>query len=771
MSYQVLARKYRPKNFETLVGQEHVVRALTHALHSGRLHHAYLFTGTRGVGKTTLSRILAKSLNCIGPDGTGGITAQPCGVCEACTAIDAGRFVDYIEMDAASNRGVDEMAQLLEQAVYAPSNARFKVYMIDEVHMLTNHAFNAMLKTLEEPPEHVKFILATTDPQKIPVTVLSRCLQFNLKQMPPGHIISHLDNILGQEGIAFEQPALRLLAQGAHGSMRDALSLTDQAIAYAAGEVTLDAVQGMLGALDQSYLVRLLDALAQQDGADLLAVADEMASRSLSYNGALQDLGTLLHRIALAQTVPAALPQDLPEYADIVRLAAAFDAEEVQLFYQIAVHGRNELGLAPDEYAGFTMTLLRMLAFRPGIGGADGVPAAAPAAAPGNRPAAVAAARAAAGASAPAARAATNSVASHAAVTPPAVVAAAAASMARSEAPPPRAAAPAPAPVAAPAPAAPPPAAPVPAAAAAPAAAGAPISSARAAINAALEAARAASKGRPGSAPSAPSSAPKPAAAPAPAAEPVAAAAPAAPVQAAPPAAPAAAKAPAPWDDAPPVAVMDAPAAAPAQPVRQAPPQQAPADDDLPPWVTEFSDDSASVAVSAPASGPAEQPAVIMPQRAAKQAAPSGPYVITPVPGLDWDGNWPAVAAVLPLRGVAQQLAVQAELIECLHDGHSTTFRLRVPIDTWRSPANVEKLAAVLSERFGRKVNVDTELGAVWYTASAEAQAHREACQLQAEETIASDPFVLDMKRAFDAFVVPGTITPAPAGSAAPTLH
>lgn len=777
MSYQVLARKYRPKNFETLVGQEHVVRALTHALHSGRLHHAYLFTGTRGVGKTTLSRILAKSLNCIGLDGTGGITAQPCGQCEACTAIDAGRFVDYIEMDAASNRGVDEMAQLLEQAVYAPSNARFKVYMIDEVHMLTNHAFNSMLKTLEEPPEHVKFILATTDPQKIPVTVLSRCLQFNLKQMPPGHIISHLDNILGQEGITFEQPALRLLAQGAHGSMRDALSLTDQAIAYAAGAVTLDAVQGMLGALDQSYLVRLLDALAQQDGADLLAVADEMASRSLSYNGALQDLGTLLHRIALAQTVPAALPQDLPEYADIVRLATAFDAEEVQLCYQIAVHGRNELGLAPDEYAGFTMTLLRMLAFRPGIGGAEGVPAAAPASVSGNRPAAVAAARAAAGASAPAARAATNSVASHAAVTPPAVVAAAAASMARSEAPPPRAAAPAPAPVASPAPvpAAPPPAAPAPAPAAAPASSGAPISSARAAINAALEAARAASKGRPGSAPSAPSSAPKPAA-PAPAAEAVAAApvAPAAPVQAAPPP-PAAAKAPAPWDDAPPVAVMEAPVAATA-PVQQArpaapPPQQAPADDDLPPWVTEFSDDSASAAVSAPAAQSSEQPAVIMPQRAAKQAAPSGPYVITPVPGLDWDGNWPAVAAVLPLRGIAQQLAVQAELIECLHDGHSTTFRLRVPIDTWRSPANVEKLAAVLTERFGRKVNVDTELGAVWYTASAEAQAHREACQLQAEETIASDPFVLDMKRAFDAFVVPGTITPAPAGSAAPTLH
>ncbi len=366
MSYQVLARKYRPKNFETLVGQEHVVRALTHALEQKRLHHAYLFTGTRGVGKTTLSRILAKSFNC-----ETGITAHACGVCDACLAIDAGRFVDYIEMDAASNRGVDEMAQLLEQAVYAPSNARFKVYMIDEVHMLTNHAFNAMLKTLEEPPEHVKFILATTDPQKIPVTVLSRCLQFNLKQMPPGHIVGHLENILGQEQISFDAPALRLLAQGAHGSMRDALSLTDQAIAYAAGKVTLEAVQSMLGALDQSYLIRVLDALAAKDGAAMLAVADDMAARSLSYNGALQDLGGLLHRIALAQTVPSALAEDLPERDDIMRLAGLFDAEEIQLFYQIVVHGRNELGLAPDEYAGFSMTLLRMLAFRPGIGGAE----------------------------------------------------------------------------------------------------------------------------------------------------------------------------------------------------------------------------------------------------------------------------------------------------------------------------------------------------------------------------------------------------------------
>ena len=369
MSYQVLARKYRPKNFESLVGQEHVVRALTHALEYKRLHHAYLFTGTRGVGKTTLSRILAKALNCQGADGNGDITAKPCGECEACVAIDAGRFVDYIEMDAASNRGVDEMAQLLEQAVYAPSNARFKVYMIDEVHMLSNHAFNAMLKTLEEPPSHIKFILATTDPQKIPVTVLSRCMQFNLKQMPPGQIVGHLENILGQEQINFEVPALRLLAQAAQGSMRDALSLTDQAIAYAAGQVTLDAVQGMLGSLDQSYLVRMLDALAAREAQTLLAIADEMAARSLSWSSALQDLGTLLNRIAIAQAVPAAVPDDLPEHDDIVRLAPMFTPEDVQLFYQIVVHGRHELGLAPDEYSGFTMTLLRMLAFAPVDGG------------------------------------------------------------------------------------------------------------------------------------------------------------------------------------------------------------------------------------------------------------------------------------------------------------------------------------------------------------------------------------------------------------------
>jgi DNA polymerase-3 subunit gamma/tau len=372
MTYLVLARKYRPRNFAQLVGQEHVVRALDHALREQRLHHAYLFTGTRGVGKTTLSRILAKALNCVGADGMGDITPEPCGVCEACIAIDAGRFIDYVEMDAASNRGVDEMAALLERAIYAPTAARFKVFMLDEVHMLTGHAFNAMLKTLEEPPPHLKFILATTDPQKVPVTVLSRCLQFNLKQMPPAHIVGHLGEVLAQEEIPYEPNALRLIAHAAHGSMRDALSLTDQAIAYSAAQVTEDAVRTMLGAVDTTFLVRICDALLAEDGQALIAVADDMNARSLSLSNALQELALMFQRIAVAQRVPEAIPDDLPEAADLRRLAAAFDAQEAQLHYQIAIAGRNELALAPDEYAGFTMTLLRMLAFRPSLLGTAG---------------------------------------------------------------------------------------------------------------------------------------------------------------------------------------------------------------------------------------------------------------------------------------------------------------------------------------------------------------------------------------------------------------
>ena len=618
------------------------MRALSHALDNKRLHHAYLFTGTRGVGKTTLSRILAKAFNCLGADGHGDITSTPCGVCDACSAIDAGRFVDYIELDAASNRGVDEMAQLLEQAVYAPSNARFKVYMIDEVHMLTNHAFNAMLKTLEEPPEHVKFILATTDPQKIPVTVLSRCLQFNLKQMPPGHIVAHLDDILGQEGIAFETPALRLLAQGAHGSMRDALSLTDQAIAYAAGTVTLEAVQGMLGALDQSYLLRLLDALAVRDGAVLLAIADEMAARSLSYNGALRDLGTLLHRLALAQSVPVALPEDLPERADIIRLAGLFDGEEIQLFYQIAVHGRNDLGLAPDEYAGFSMTLLRMLAFRPSVDGVAPTQTVAPSRATGTAPIA------------------------RLSAAPQAVT---------SSAPVPR------------------------------------LSGAASPSRAALDAVRSITRPNGGT-----TNAPARAAASAVATE-----------------------------------------AKPASRVAPKSPTVAPWEDAMPP-MGEFPD----AAVAAPAAPP--------PQRKSPAAAPATvivapapvldvPLVLTPVAALNWDGDWPTLAVALPVRGVVQQLALQAELIRC-EESDGIAMHLRVPLETLATAANIDKLASALQTHFNQPIRIVTEIGNVRHSANARAESERATLQTKAEQQIQSDPFVLAMMREFGATIVPGSIKP-----------
>ncbi len=360
MSYQVLARKWRPKSFETLVGQDHVVRALTNALTQNRLHHAYLFTGTRGVGKTTLARILAKSLNC-----ETGTTANPCGVCAACVEIDKGRFVDLIEVDAASNTQVDAMRDLLDNAQYAPTAGRFKVYIIDEVHMLSKSAFNAMLKTLEEPPAHVKFILATTDPQKVPVTVLSRCLQFNLRQMASPSIIGHLQNILTQENIPYEPTALHMIARAAAGSMRDALSLTDQAIAYGGQQVNEAEVRAMLGAIDQSYLYQLIAALLANDGPGLMEQAKRMQERSLSFEAALNDLAQLLHQIAIAQTVPESIADDLPERTVLIQLAQNILPEILQLYYQIAILGRRDIGLAPDEFAGFTMTLLRMLSFTP----------------------------------------------------------------------------------------------------------------------------------------------------------------------------------------------------------------------------------------------------------------------------------------------------------------------------------------------------------------------------------------------------------------------
>ncbi len=368
MSYLVLARKYRPRNFAEMVGQDHVVQALSNALGTQRLHHAYLFTGTRGVGKTTVSRILAKSLNCQGADGQGSITATPCGVCQACRDIDAGRFVDYTELDAASNRGVDEVQALLEQAVYKPVQGRFKVFMIDEVHMLTGHAFNAMLKTLEEPPDYLKFVLATTDPQKVPVTVLSRCLQFNLRPMAPETIREHLHKVLQAENVPADMPSLTLLARAARGSMRDALSLTDQAIAFGAGQLEEAVVRQMLGSVDRSYVMRLIEALALGDGKTVVETSEALRLNGLSAASTLEEMATVLQRMAVIQTVADAAQSDEldPQAADALRLAELMPADETQLLYSICLHGRADLGLAPDEYAALTMVLLRLLAFKPG---------------------------------------------------------------------------------------------------------------------------------------------------------------------------------------------------------------------------------------------------------------------------------------------------------------------------------------------------------------------------------------------------------------------
>ncbi|WP_164962093.1 DNA polymerase III subunit gamma/tau [Rubrivivax sp. JA1026] len=365
MSYVVLARKYRPRSFDQMVGQEHVVRALSNALEQQRLHHAYLFTGTRGIGKTTVSRILAKSLNCTGPDGTGGITAHPCGVCSACTEIDADRYIDYIELDAASNRSIDEIRDLIERAAYKPGIGRFKVFMIDEAHQLTKDAFNALLKTLEEPPEYLKFVLATTDPEKMLPTVLSRCLQFNLRPMAPQTVHEHLQKVLAAEHVPHDEPSLRLLSRAARGSMRDALSLTDQAIAYGGGRVDEAVVRAMLGSVDRGHARRLVEALAARDGAAVLATVDALRAMGLSASATLEELASLLQQMAVEQAVPGALDAQDPDTEDARALAGVLPPDETQLLYSIALHGRSELALMSDEYGALTMVLLRLLAFPP----------------------------------------------------------------------------------------------------------------------------------------------------------------------------------------------------------------------------------------------------------------------------------------------------------------------------------------------------------------------------------------------------------------------
>ncbi|MFE0842462.1 DNA polymerase III subunit gamma/tau [Achromobacter insolitus] len=706
MTYLVLARKWRPRSFDTLVGQDHVVRALTHALDTQRLHHAWLFTGTRGVGKTTLSRILAKSLNC-----ETGITSKPCGVCRACTEIDSGRFVDYLELDAASNRGVEEMTQLLEQAVYAPGAGRFKVYMIDEVHMLTGHAFNAMLKTLEEPPPHVKFILATTDPQKIPVTVLSRCLQFNLKQMPADSIVGHLQAVLGQESVGFEVPALRLIGQAAAGSMRDALSLTDQAIAYSAGNLTEDAVRGMLGTIDQRHLVRLLDALSTGDAKGVLAVADELAIRGLSYAGALADLAVLLSRVAIEQRVRGVTPAEDPLAGDIARLAQALHPDAVQLFYSVAVHSRSELTLAPDEYAGFIMACLRMLALNGEAGPQTALEApAAPARQTADAAAASASVTAAAPASAP---------------VPPAAIAPAVAATPAA----PAAAAPVPAPaVQAPAPAEAP---------------AAPVIT--------------------------PEQAPVPDVVPA-ASEPDAAAPQSVQGGSVPPwedlptAAPAAPEA-----DGGKAAGTAALAVTPATAAAIAPAPQADDADGPPAWVDEeipfeaeggyspdsgFTSDPDDDGFETLASSPSAAPPSTAPAR--REGPPSARKRQSRARMADMTSDtWPELAARLPVTGLAAELARQSEWAGVQGDA----IVLRVAVKTLAESESRVRLQTVLCEHFGQGIRLDVEVGATGEaTAHAVAQAERAARQQAAEDAVAVDPFVQALVADFGGQVVPGSI-------------
>ncbi|CUJ05355.1 DNA polymerase III subunit gamma/tau [Achromobacter xylosoxidans] len=753
MTYLVLARKWRPRSFDTLVGQDHVVRALTHALDTQRLHHAWLFTGTRGVGKTTLSRILAKSLNC-----ETGITSKPCGVCRACTEIDAGRFVDYLELDAASNRGVEEMTQLLEQAVYAPGAGRFKVYMIDEVHMLTGHAFNAMLKTLEEPPPHVKFILATTDPQKIPVTVLSRCLQFNLKQMPADSIVGHLQAVLGEEQVGFEVPALRLIGQAASGSMRDALSLTDQAIAYSAGNLTEDAVRGMLGTIDQRHLVRLLDALSTGDAKGVLAVADELATRGLSYAGALADLAVLLSRVAIEQRVSGVTPAEDPLAADIARLAQSLHPDAVQLFYSVAVHSRGELTLAPDEYAGFIMACLRMLALNGDAGPQTAIEA-------------------------PATPARQTAEPAVAAAQPPQAAPVATAPAVERPAPAAQPAAPTPAPVAAtPAPSVPVSApqanvAPVPAAAPAPMAA-APVTAPAAPV---APAQPAAANVPPWEDAPAAADAAQAAAATAQPASPANAAATGAPAKtASPSAAPAVAQAPAPHapaTDTPAVSAAPVPAKSAPLAVTPAAAAVAPAaDDDGPPsWVdeeipfeaeggfvpdggfapdggfTSDPDDDFETLASAPSSAPAPSAAPARregPAPARKRQSRARLADMT-------SAAWPELAARLPVTGLAAELARQSEWAGVQGDA----IILRVAVKTLAESESRVRLQTVLCEHFGQGIRLDVDVGAVGEaTAHAVAQAERAARQQAAEDAVAVDPFVQALVADFGAHVVAGSI-------------
>ncbi|ANH68238.1 DNA polymerase III subunit gamma/tau [Mitsuaria sp. 7] len=741
MSYQVLARKYRSRTFEELMGQEHVVQALANALTQQRLHHAYLFTGTRGVGKTSVSRILAKSLNCVGPDGTGGITAQPCNVCDACRDIDAGRFVDYVELDAASNRGVEEISQLLDQAVYKPVIGRFKVYMIDEVHMLSNTAFNAMLKTLEEPPEYLKFVLATTDPQKVPVTVLSRCLQFNLRPMAPQTVLEHLTRVLSNESVPNEPGALRLLARAARGSMRDALSLTDQAIAFGSGELKEAGVRQMLGSVDRGHVLGILNALIAGDGASLVGASDRLRDMGLSAGGTLEDLAVSLQHLAVAQAAPGALDAGDPDLAELLPLASQLPADEVQLMYSMALHGRQELPLAPDEYAGLTMVLLRMMAFRPNGPGARQPSVPEGAARPAPAPAV-----------------------SAAPVTRPQPASAA-------QAPVPMPAAPAPAPAvprvaeaAAPEPEPEPAQAPV----AAPVVAAPEVAPAKvppAIVEAAVEAE------------------PEPEPVPIRASAPALAPAPAPVVAAEPPrAAPAPVEAPAPRAPSGPLRAAQAgapatrfserlrPRAGPPPAVKvesdaEEPEDLSPPHDDNgpPPWmdVPPPTDEEASVGLS--------MPDMDDPSPASAESGSGGGggiYVSTAIEEVDLvptplGERWYAIVPQLGLNALARELALQAECLEIDESAEPQRWRFRVERESLRQPGLLEKLQSVLATFAGKSVRVDIEAGRASDSPALRDTQSTRARQRLAESIILEDPEVQQLLAQFKtARILPGSIKP-----------
>ena len=719
MSYQVLARKYRPHRFEELVGQEHVVQALANALTQQRLHHAYLFTGTRGVGKTTVSRILAKSLNCTGADGQGGITAQPCGVCPACRDIDAGRFVDYVELDAASNRGVEEISQLLDQAVYKPVVGRFKVYMIDEVHMLSNTAFNAMLKTLEEPPEYLKFVLATTDPQKVPVTVLSRCLQFNLRPMAPQNVQMHLGRVLEAEQVPVDAGSLRLLARAARGSMRDALSLTDQAIAFGSGTLSEDGVRQMLGTVDRSHVIAILDALIAADGPAVVAAADRLRDLGLSAAGTLEDLATALQQMAIAQAAPGALdPQD-PDSAEAQRLAAALPSDEIQLMYSMALHGRQELPLAPDEYAGLVMVLLRMLAFRP-RGGAGLSPGSTPAAAP---------------------VASTSSAAAAAPLLRPAAAAAMAVPARMPAAEP--AAAPAVAPMAAAPAAAVTEAASAPAALAMPHTAPAPVSPGEAAADAVPAEPAAAAQG-----PVEPAGEP-----------------PLEPQQvlskAEEPQKPAAAQAQAP---APAQGILartrSGEAVSPSARLRPRPVVHADAPeaegDEPPPWLDAPPADEDGAVMSSDAGLDLPEPS---PRGEGGYASTAGGTIALQATALG--ERWAGVMKQLGLTALPRELGMQAECLAIDESVQPQQWRFRVERDSLRQPALKDKLQAALAAHLQAEVRIELEAGVATDSPALREATEAQARQRRAEQIILEDPLVKELLAQFKtARIVPGSIKP-----------